>query len=177
MADDRAQPHRLLLVGGLILLLALAYGLITVASVFVLGSVFLAFAQIETDGFVASAARYAGASTVIVVLVVAAFVTRRPLLPRLETTVPDPCLVGAVVLVATSLVTARQYLPESVPAWLVVAGWFAVVGVVGALVLRWSRGRDWSDAHRLAAAGGRDGLGLRDLPVHRPIRRFAHDEP
>ena len=51
-----------------------------VSSVFVVGSVFLAFVHIEIDGFVASASQYAGATVAIVVLVVAAFlVGRRPL--------------------------------------------------------------------------------------------------
>jgi hypothetical protein len=41
-----------------------------------------------------------------------------------------------------------------VPVWLVVAGWFGLVAVVGALVLRWSRSRGWGHLHRLALAGG-----------------------
>jgi hypothetical protein len=129
-------------------------GLVTVSSVFVLGSVFLAFVQFESDGFVASAAQYAGTSAVILALVVAALVVGRRPLSRIDATVPSPWLVGAVVLVATSLVMARQYLPEFVPVWLVAAGWFALVAVVGALVLRWSRSRGWGDPHRLALAGG-----------------------
>jgi hypothetical protein len=129
-------------------------GLITVSSVFVLGSVFLALAQIETDGFVASAARYTGTSAVILALVVAAFVVARRPLPRIDATAPSPWLVGAVALVATSLVVARQYQPESVSVWLVVAGWFVLVAFVGALVLRWSRGCGWGEPHRLALAGG-----------------------
>jgi hypothetical protein len=129
-------------------------GLITVSSVFVLGSVFLAFAQVQTDGFVASTAQYAGTSAVIFALVVAAFVVGRRPLPPIVATAPRPRLVGAIALVATSLVMTRQYLPESVPVWLVAAGWFALVAVVGTLVLRWSRSRGWGDPHRLALAGG-----------------------
>ena len=129
-------------------------GLIAVAAVFVLGSLFLAFAQIETDGFVAPAARYAGTSAVIIALVAAAFVAGRRPLPRIEAIAPGPWPVGAVALVVTSLVMARQFLPESVPAWLVAAGWTGLVAAAGALVLRWSRSRGWDDRHRLALAGG-----------------------
>ncbi|MET0496611.1 MAG: hypothetical protein ABW000_26095 [Actinoplanes sp.] len=129
-------------------------GLITVASVFALGSLFLAATQIDADGFVASAAQYAGTSAVIVALVVAVFVVDRQPLLRIDATAPSPWLVGAIALVATAMVTARQYPPESVPAWLVVAGWFVLVAVVGALVLRWSRSRGWGDQQRLALAGG-----------------------
>ncbi|GAA3950082.1 hypothetical protein [Actinoplanes auranticolor] len=129
-------------------------GLIIVASVFVLGSLFLAVAQIDADGFVASAAQYAGTSAVILTLVVAVFVVDRRPLPRLDATAPSPWLVGAFSFVAAGLVVARQYLPESVSAWLVATGWFVLVAFAGALVLRWSRSRGWGGQHRLALAGG-----------------------
>jgi hypothetical protein len=134
--------------------------LITVSSVFVLGSAFLAFVQIETDGFVASAARYIGTSAVILSLTAAAFVVGRRPLPRIDVTAPSPWLVGAVALAATSLVMARQHLPESVPAWLIVAGWFGLAVLAGALVLRWSRCRGWGDPHRLALAKGTASVGV-----------------
>ncbi|WP_433727733.1 hypothetical protein ACQP2Y_13160 [Actinoplanes sp. CA-051413] len=50
--------------------------------VFVLGSLFPAVAQIDADGFVASAAQYAGTSAVILALVVAIFVVGRRPPPR-----------------------------------------------------------------------------------------------
>jgi hypothetical protein len=70
-------------------------------------------------------------------------------LPRINGTAPSPWVVGAVALVATILIMGRQYLPEAVSAWLVAAGWFLLVGGPGALVLRWSRSRDWGEPHRL----------------------------
>jgi hypothetical protein len=129
-------------------------GLTIVAAIFVCGSAFLAFVHIEGDGFVATVSQYAGATVAIVVLVVAAFVVGRHPLPRIDATAPSPWVVGAVALVATSLIMGRQYLPEAVSAWLVVAGWFLLVGGLGALVLRWSRSCEWGERHRLALAGG-----------------------
>ena len=129
-------------------------GATTVSSIFVVGSVFLAFVHIEIDGFVASASQYARASVAIVVLVVAAFLVGRRPLPRIDATAPSPWVVGAVALGATSLVMSRQFVPESLSPWLLVAGWFVLVGLLGALVLRWSRSRGWGDQHRLALAGG-----------------------
>jgi hypothetical protein len=129
-------------------------GLTVVAVIFLCGSAFLAFVHIEGDGFVASVYQYTGATAAIVVLGVAAFILGRRPLPRIDATAPKPWVVGAAAFVATSLVMARQYLPEAVSAWLVAAGWFLLVGGVGALVLRWSRRRDWGEQHRLALAGG-----------------------
>ena len=129
-------------------------GLTIVAAIFVCGSTFLAFVHIEGDGLVASVSQYAGASVAIVALVVAAFVVGGRPLPRIEATAPRPWEVGAVALVATSLIMGRQCLPEAASAWLVAAGWFLLVGGIGTLVLRWSRRRGWGESHRLALAGG-----------------------
>jgi hypothetical protein len=127
-------------------------GLTAVSVVFVTGSAFLAFAQIESDDFVATVGQFAGANVAIVVLVVAAFVVGRRPWSRVDAAAPSPWVVGAVALGSSSLYWAREHV--AVSAWAIVVAWFVVVVTVVTFVLRWSRSRGWGASHRVALAGG-----------------------
>ncbi|MFJ9041844.1 hypothetical protein ACIRF8_35420 [Streptomyces sp. NPDC102406] len=125
-----------------------------VAAVFVLGSALLCAFQIAGTGFVASPAELTWSAVVIVALGVGAFhVGHRPA-PEGGPSAPRPHTVALAAFTVTSLYWARDWLPESVPGWLLCALW--VVGVAGsaAVCAHWARGHNWGPRHRLALAGG-----------------------
>ena len=129
-------------------------GLAAVSLVFAAGTAFLAYVQVVEYDFVATGGQFAGATAVIVALVVTAFVVGRQSASPVESPAPSPWVVGGTAFGASSLYFARELVPEPSSPWPFVSAWFVLVGVVVALVLRWSRRRGWGASHRLALAGG-----------------------
>jgi hypothetical protein len=128
-------------------------GLTVTAVVFVLGATVIF--QDQTRQFLATVPQMAGTVAVTAALVTAAFaVGRRPSSAAgrpwhaVDRPAPRPWLVAAVALVAANLFFVR---PES---WLGVAIGMVLVAATTVVVARWSRRPGWSNAHRLALAGG-----------------------
>lgn len=142
-------------------------GLTVIAALYALGAGLVFWGNYAEERFLASPAQLAGAGVVIATLVAAAFLVRsRPPAPDAAApgtkeaagaarTAPSPWWAGAAALAATSaywgplvLVAADWY------EWIGVAVWFAVAGLGGALVTRWSRRPGWNQRHRFALAAG-----------------------
>jgi hypothetical protein len=127
-------------------------GLAVTAVAFLLGATVIF--QDQTEQFLATVPQMAGTVAVTAALVTAAFAVGRPRSaadrprPPADRPAPRPWLVAAVALVAANLFFVR---PES---WLGVAIGVVLVAVTAVVVARWSRRPGWSDAHRLALAGG-----------------------
>lgn len=129
------------------------FGLAITAAVFVAGSAFLTFSQIESEKFIATASQFAAAGIAIVTLVVAAFAI--PALSyRTPRVTPSPRTVGLASFLLTSLLMARDFIAELTSKWLIVALWFLPIVAGMVLVLRWSRSPQWGPAHKTALAGG-----------------------
>jgi len=129
-------------------------GLAVTGGLFALGAA-AGYAESHGAGqFQADPGELAGAVTVIVALVVLAFVT--PYRPRpIDRAAPDPWLVGALTLVLTSaLLCLVMFWPGALSQWLSVAAWCVVAATLATLIGRWSRYRGWGAAHRLGAAAG-----------------------
>ncbi|MFH8739103.1 hypothetical protein [Streptomyces sp. NPDC017964] len=129
-------------------------GLGVTGVVFAAGSLFLAFAQAESEHFMASPAQFGGAAVVIGALVAAAFALRPRSTSATGRTAPTSWVVGATAFAASSLYWGREFLPDGVPAWGTVGAWCVLVAAAVALCAYWSRGRGWGARHRLALAGG-----------------------
>jgi hypothetical protein len=141
-------------------------GLIVTAVVFVLGVALVVSGSLAKAGNFLTAPRLVVSLAVIGALVVLGLRLSRNL-PRPQTAgrAPGPWAVGAFALAAGSFfllwydatdlsgrLPFRLGLP--IPVWLSVAGYLALFTVVLTLVARWSRRSGWSQAHRLALAGG-----------------------
>ncbi|MGH3379648.1 MAG: hypothetical protein ACRDP6_33435 [Actinoallomurus sp.] len=130
-------------------------GLPIVGLLFVASSVFLAVAQAHSEHYVASTALFAGATGVILALIVTAFLLRRGPAAGLAGATPRPWVAFSAAFAVSSLYWLRDtLLPEHISDWVPVTGWFVLAGGFAALCVRWSRSRDWGPAHRLALAGG-----------------------
>jgi hypothetical protein len=130
-------------------------GLITVATVYVLGAAFVFWGNYTEFRFIAPASQQIPIGLAIVGLVIAAFALRSRRLPTLDTRAPSPWLVGAVSLIATSAYwTASGLSTADWSEWAGVAVWCLIVAVGIPMISRWSRQRDWGDRHRLALAAG-----------------------
>jgi hypothetical protein len=123
-------------------------GLAATAVVFAGGCALIAWDHQVTERFLATPAQLVGTAAAIVALVGVAFAVGRRTRPQTGRRAPDPWLVGAAGLLASSLFFAR---PES---WLGVAMGVLLVAATAAVVARWSRRPGWGAAHRFALAGG-----------------------
>lgn len=128
-------------------------GLAIAGSVFVIGSAFLTFDQMESEQFIATPAQFAAAGLAIVALVVAAFAIPTPS-HQAATMPPSPRTVGLVSFFLTGLLMVRDFIAELTSKWLVVGLWCLPVVFGALLILRWSRSPQWSPVHRTALAGG-----------------------
>lgn len=126
------------------------FGFAVVAAIFVSGSVWLCHSIYLDTGFFASLAELVGTAAVITVIVVATFAltgrTREPA----HGSVPTPWVIGGIAFAASSLYMLTEYLPG----WTRVVACLVIATVFFALVLKWSRRRDWSALHVLGLAGG-----------------------
>jgi len=142
-------------------------GLSVAATLYALGLLKGLFGSIYIDHFVASAPQFVGTGIAAIVIVgIGILLGRREAPSRNQTTgkAPSPWLVGVVSLVAGSLfllIYAAD--PTGLSPWLAsihLTPWLATVLYLllyvglAALVSYWSHLSGWSDAHRLALAGG-----------------------
>ncbi|PLP60209.1 hypothetical protein CYK37_07165 [Mesorhizobium loti] len=129
------------------------FGLAIAAAIFVAGSAFLTFSQIESEKFIATPSQLAAAGCAIFVLAVAAFAIPAPS-HQATVMAPSPRTVALASFFLTSLLMARDFIAELTSKWFVVGLWFIpiVAGVV--LILQWSRSPQWIPAHKTAVAGG-----------------------
>ncbi|MEV6156954.1 hypothetical protein AB0L53_42105 [Nonomuraea sp. NPDC052129] len=136
----------------------------------VTGALFLAIVLLGTrvtmnrDG-VASAPQLIGAGVVIAAIIaIGLSLGRRTALPTAGRA-PSPWAAGALALVAGAVFVLLYAVDPTglspwlakalpLPAWLSVVIYLALFVTVGTLIVRWSRRPGWSDAHRLALAGG-----------------------
>ena len=130
-------------------------GLITVAIIFALGSVFVFWCNYTEYRFIAPWFHQIWIGIAIVGLVVAAVAIRSRRLPPLDGRAPSPWLVGAVALVATSGYWMASGFDESTwSEWAGVIAWCFVVAVGVVMISRWSRQHGWNERHRFALAAG-----------------------
>ncbi len=125
-------------------------GLAIVAAIFVSGSVWLGHSIYLDERFFASASQLTVTVVAIAAVVAAAFLLTRRTREPIQGSVPSPWVVGGVAFAASSL----YMLTEDLPGWAKVGGCLVVATVFFALVLRWSRRREWSTLHVLALVGG-----------------------
>jgi hypothetical protein len=129
-------------------------GLITVATIYVLGAAFVFWGHYTEFRFIAPAPQQIFIGIAIVGLVIAAFAVRARRLAPLETRAPSPWLVGAVALIATSIYWTLGLSTADWSEWLGVAVWCLIVVVGLPMISRWSRQRGWNARHRFALAAG-----------------------
>lgn len=140
-------------------------GLGVVGGLFVLVVVFNLTAGLAVTGAFASPAQIVVSLVVIAGLVVLGWFVGRPAVerPRVDGDAPSPWLVGVFALVAGAIFVLLYAVDPSglspwfaipLPAWLSVLIYLALFAVVVVVMARWSRRNGWSDAHRLALAGG-----------------------
>ncbi len=142
-------------------------GLSVTAILYVLGLLVSFFGTLSTNHFVASAPQFVGTGIAAIVIVgVGILLGRREAPSRSQTAgkAPSPWLVGVVSLIAGSLfllIYAAD--PTGLSPWLAglhLSPWLATVLYlllyvgIAALVSYWSHRSGWSEAHRLALAGG-----------------------
>ncbi|URM99057.1 hypothetical protein LUW76_34630 [Actinomadura madurae] len=128
----------------------------TITAVFyVLGALLVFLGNYSEEHFLASPAQLIGITTVIVGLIVLAFLMPLRRLARVRGRAPSPWMVGGAALALTSaymgpstLVTAGWY------EWIGVVVWCVVVACGVPLVSRWSRRDGWDGPHRFALAAG-----------------------
>jgi hypothetical protein len=131
-------------------------GLVTVATVFVVGSTLLGVMQGIGFHFVASPAAFIGSAIVILGLIALAFVLgRRPRRPA-GGTVPRPLVVGLTGFAVTSTYWLEAALfPDGLGSeWISVAWWFVLFGTATTVIARWARRQAWTPRHTLALATG-----------------------
>lgn len=142
-------------------------GLAVLAILFV-ATVIIGFTtSTHADGFVASIPQFIGAGiAVIIIVTIGILLGRHRAVSRTDTTrnAPSPWLVGIVSLAAGAIfmliyaADPRGLSPWlaniNLPPWLAVVLYLVMYAGVAALVNFWSRLNGWSDAHRLALAGG-----------------------
>lgn len=129
----------------------------TITAVFyVLGALLVFLGNYSDEHFLASPAQLIGITTVIVGLIVLAFLMPLRRLARVRGRAPSPWMVGGAALALTSaymgpstLVTAGWY------EWIGVVVWCVVVACGVPLVSRWSRRDGWDGPHRFALAARR----------------------
>ncbi|MQA85247.1 MAG: hypothetical protein GEV03_11635 [Streptosporangiales bacterium] len=145
-------------------------GLGVTTALFVVIVGFSIFGTIWAIGNFASAPQLVGAGVVIVVIVALGWRFGRPAplagaRPQAAGNAPSPWFVGGFALVAgATFVLLYATDPRGlspwlaaaipIPAWLSVVIYLALFAVVLTLMARWSHRAGWSDAHRLALAGG-----------------------
>ncbi len=130
-----------------------APGLSITAAIFVAGSAFLTYSQIDSEKFIATPSQFAAAGLAIAILVAAAFAA--PALPvRTAVATPSPRTIGMASFLLTGVLMARDFIAELTSKWFVVGLWFVPVMAGIVLILRWSRSPRWGSAHRTALAGG-----------------------
>lgn len=128
-------------------------GLAIAAGIFIAGSAFLTYSQIESEKFIATPPQFAAAGLVIVVLMATAFAVPAPSV-RTATEIPAPRTVGLLSFFLTSLLIARDFIAELTSNWFAVGLWFVPVLAGLLLILQWSRSPQWGPVHRTALAGG-----------------------
>jgi hypothetical protein len=131
-------------------------GLVTVATIFVLGSTILGVMQGLGFHFVASPADFIGSGVVILGLIALAFVLGRRTPRPVDGTAPRPLLVGLTGFAVTSVYWLEAVLfPDGLGSdWISIAWWCVLFGSATIVVVRWTRRRGWTPRHTLALATG-----------------------
>ncbi|QBD78146.1 hypothetical protein EPA93_19945 [Ktedonosporobacter rubrisoli] len=142
-------------------------GLAVMAIVFVGIVIFSFTASTHNDGFVASMPQFIGAGIAVIIIVAIGIVLGRyqtTLHTNITRNAPNPWLVLIVSLAAGALfmliysADPRGLSPWlaniNLPPWLAVVLFLGLYAGVAVLVNFWSRLDGWSNAHRLALAGG-----------------------
>jgi hypothetical protein len=125
-------------------------GLGVTVLLFALGIAAGTWTGFRQDHFVASAGQFAASATVMVLLVLCAFLVKWPGPVAESGFTPGPWTVGALGLAAGSAILLMP------PGW----GWWAAGAILslevggGALMLFWARRAGWTLQHKLALAGG-----------------------
>jgi hypothetical protein len=126
------------------------FGLIVTTLLFALGcAISFAFTR-NSQHFMAPPAQWIGASVVLLAVVVIAFLLP-PSRRRNECPAPNPWLVGAFALLASSGFMALRVMLHG---WWIVMAYVVLFAVVTAIILAWSRRRTWSPVHRFSLAAG-----------------------
>ncbi len=137
-------------------------GLAVVAGLWLLAAVFVLRDTLANETLTASPAQLASTTIIILVLVALAFTrprtSQRPVASdHVSDHVPTPLVVGALsfaLLGIRPLLGALSPVSPQPNSWLPTSIAFGAVVVWLVLVGRWSRRRDWSGPHVLAAAAG-----------------------
>ncbi|MEV0386685.1 hypothetical protein [Nonomuraea sp. NPDC050643] len=145
-------------------------GLAVAATLFVLGLLTVLASSVTRGNFVASPAQYGGAGLAVVAIIAVGMILgrREATAPSASTAsarrAPNPWLVGTASLAAGSAfmllyaTDPRGLSPWltglDVPPWTATVLYLALFTALAVATSRWSRRTGWSDAHRLALAGG-----------------------
>ncbi|MGH4025031.1 MAG: hypothetical protein ACRDRV_10660 [Pseudonocardiaceae bacterium] len=128
------------------------FGLGVAGALYLLGAVLIGAATYQSERFIAAPFQLIGTAIAVVVVVLLAFRAGSGDCPVGGGAVPGPWLVGVFALLTSSLFMGLHLLLT--PGWLTVVLYLALYAVVIGLVTVGSRRAGWSDAHRLALAGG-----------------------
>lgn len=128
------------------------FGLGLAGVLYLLGAVLIGAGTYQSERFIASPFQLIGTVVAIVVVVLLAFLTGPADHAAGGGTVPGPWLVGLFALLTSSLFMASNLVFSR--GWPTVVVYLGLYAVVIGLVTVWSRRAGWSDAHRLALAGG-----------------------
>ncbi|TDC14709.1 hypothetical protein E1261_41585 [Kribbella albertanoniae] len=135
-------------------------GLVITGLLFVLGAGVMSAFTLADDPFVASPAQFAGAGIAVLVVIFLAFAFGHRLEVRAVDGRPAPSAwsVGAVSLVASSLVAGSAFAVTGGSndhlGWILVGGYLVLSVAVIAAVRYWSASPGWAAGQRLALAGG-----------------------
>ena len=126
------------------------WGLVVTGLLFVSGAALNFHFTYKQERFLASPAQLAVTSGVVAAVVVAALQVRDAR-PSLERAAPGPLWVGAFSFLASSVFLMGAWF---LAGWPLVIAYLALYAGVTTAIVRWSRGRGWGAAHRLALAAG-----------------------
>jgi hypothetical protein len=136
-------------------------GLTIVVVLYFLASAIIFWGTAEEDQFLPSVSQMVGTALVATALIGLAFSIRRGPRPSINRPVPRPWIVGTASFALLSLPAFIELALELLGIssmfmsdWSGVAMNLVLVGMLIALIWRWSQSKDWSAAHILALAGG-----------------------
>ncbi|MFI6500627.1 hypothetical protein [Nonomuraea typhae] len=127
------------------------FGTLVTAAAFAGAALFVVQWHLETEDFVPSTGQLAGAGAVVLALIAAAFAVR-PGARADRRPAPRPWLVGVVTFVIMMISPVLEWTTSLVD-WTGFAVYAGRLAVLAAVLAMWSRRADWSQSHRLAAAG------------------------